>query len=266
MRRIFCSIVLVMMCVSMAFGEGSPAHVVLRNVMKCIGGNDAVFVQEHDYSDWEYDPADDPDQFDGITVLAEEWATLPAPKNNIPTPRYGLMNPHEPVEIVTYGDTLEISDWGGDGVYSFRVFDSEGRFITGDSMLNEQHTSTKIKLTPEKQDYYLEFAQARVNYGDDDADADDLDAEPEAPSLDPESSPEYCYVYLRMSAGRTRRLRPEDVRVPPEIAGDYEASQSEVQEYMLRRNIKSLGDLTADDFVNIAVERARRLSRSQDIY
>ena len=173
------------------------------------------------------------------------------------------MNPYDPVEIVVYGDTLEISDWGGDGVYSFRLFDSEGRFITGDSMLNEQHTSTKIKLTPEKQDYYLEFAQARVNYGDE---ADYTDTEPEAPSLDPETSPEYCYVYLRMSAGRTRRLRAEDVRVPPEIAGDYEASQTEVQEYMLRRNIKSIGDLTADDFVNIAVERARKLSRSQDIY
>ncbi len=263
MRRIFCSMVLAMMCVSSAFGEGSPAHVVIRNAMKCTGGNDSVFVQEHDYSDWEYDPADDPDQYSGITVLAEQWSNLPAPKNTIPSRRYSLMNPYEPVNIIAYGDTLEISDWGGDGVYSFRLFDSEGRFITGDSMLNEQHTSTKIKLTPEMQDYYLEFAQASVNYGDDDS-----DAEPDAPSLDPKSSPEYCYVYLRMSAGRTRKLRPGDssTRIPPEIAGDYETSQAEVQEYMLRRNIKSIGDLTADDFVNMAVERARRLSRSQDIY
>lgn len=265
MRRIFCGLVLVILCVSSAFGEGSPAHVVIRNAMKCTGGNDEVFVQEHDYSDWEYDPADDPDQFDGVTVLAQEWSNLPAPKNTVPTRRYALLNPYDPVEIIAYGDTLEISDWGGDGVYSFRVFDSEGRFIAGDSMLNEQHTSTKIKLTPEMQDYYLEFAQARVNYGSDGSDGED-DSDSESPSLDPETSPEYCYVLLRMSAGRNRKLKSEPVKIPSELAGDYEASQAEIHEYMLRRNIKSFGDLTADDFVNIAVERARMLSRSQDVY
>ena len=232
--------------------------------MKCTGGNDAVFVQEHDYSDWEYDPADDPDQYSGVTVLADEWSTLPAPKNTVPSRRYGLMNQYDPVEITAYGDTLEISDWGGDGVYSFRLFDSEGSFITGDSMLNEQHVATKIKLTLEKQDYYLEFAQAKVNYGNDDA--EDEDSEPEAPSIDPKTSPEYCYILLRMSAGRNRKLKAENVKVPSELAGDYEASQAEIHEYMTRRNIKSIGDLTADDFVNMAVERARRLSRSQDVY
>ena len=264
MKRFVLGLVLVIMLEALAFGEGSPAHVVIRNAMKCTGGNDEVFVQVHDYSDWEYDPADDPDQFSGVTVLAQEWSKLPAPKNTIPSRRYGLMNQYDPVNIIAYGDTLEISDWGGDGVYSFRVFDAEGRFITGDSLLNEQHIATKIKLTPEMQDYYLEFAQASVNYGDDDA--DDEDTKPEAPLLNPETSPEYCYIFLRMSAGRNRKLKPEDIRVPPEIAGDYEASQAEVQEYMTRRNIKSIGDLTADDFVNMAVERARRLSTSRDLY
>ena len=263
MKRFVLGLALVIMCAASAFGEGSPAHVVIRNAMKCTGGNDEVFVQEYDYSDWEYDPADDPDQFGSVTVLAQEWSALPAPKNTVPSRRYGLMNQYDPVNIIAYGETLEISDWGGDGVYSFRVFDAEGRFITGDSLLNEQHTSTKIKLTPEMQDYYLEFAQARVNYGNDDADED---TEPEAPSLDPETSPEYCYIFLRMSAGRTRHLKAEPVKVPSELADDYEASQAEIREYMLRRNIKSLGDLTADDFVNMAVERARKLSTSRDLY
>ena len=260
MRKFLLCFAVVVVCASAAFGEGSPAHVVIRNAMKCTGGNDAVFVQEHDYSDWEYDPADDPDQFDGITVLADEWSALPIPKNTVPTRRYALLNPYDPVEIIAYGNTLEISDWGGDGVYSFRVFDSDGRFITGDSMLNEQHTSTKITLNPEMQNYYLEFAQAKVNYPDDDY------TELEAPSIDTKTSPEYCYVLLKMSAGRNRKLKSEPVKVPPELAGDYEASQAEIQEYMLRRNIKSIGDLTADDFVNMAVERARRLSTSRDLY
>ena len=261
MRKILYCIAVVLVCACSAFGEGSPAHIVIRNAMKCTGGNDEVFVQEHDYSGWEYDPADDPDQFGGVTVLADEWSRLPAPKNTVPYRRYGLLNPYDPVEITAYGDTLDISDWGGDGVYSFRVFDGEGRFITGDSLLNEEHSVKTVKLTPEMQDYYLEFAQARVNYGSDDGEGD---SEPETPSLDPESSPEYCYIFLRMSAGRSRRLKPGTVRVPSELAGDYEATQAEIQEYMLRRNIKSIGDLTADDFVNMAVERARRLSRGQE--
>ena len=88
----------------------------------------------------------------------------------------------------------------------------------------------------------MEFAQARVNYGDNDT--DDENTEHEAPSIDPKTSPEYCYILLRMSAGRNRKLKPEDIRVPSELAGD----------------------LTADDFVNMAVERARRLSTSRDLY
>ena len=154
-RKIMYCVAVVLLCASCAFGEGSPAHIVICNAMKCTGGNDEVFVQEHDYSNWEYDPADAPDQFDAITLLAQEWSKLPAPKNTIPSRRYALMNQYDPVNIIAYGDSLEISDWGGDGVYSFRVFDAEGRFITGDSLLNEQHVATKIKLTPEMQDYSI---------------------------------------------------------------------------------------------------------------
>ena len=252
MRRFVLCFFAVLVLVSAAFGEGSPAHIVIRNALTCAGGNDEVFVQERDYSGRDFDPPDNPEDYAAVTVLAQEWAALPAPKNTIPTRRYGLMNPYDPVYITTYGDTLEISDWGGDNIYAVRVFDHEGKFITGDSVLNEQHSPLTIKLTSEQQDYYLEFAQARVNYD-----------EPLELTIDTDSSPEYCYVLLRMKAGRERRHKPgaAAVKVPAGLAKDYEASQEVLEDYMLRHGIKSVGDLKADDFVNIAVEQARKDSR-----
>ena len=250
MKRFALCILALLVCTGIACGEGSPAHIVIRNALTCTGGNDEVFVQEHDYSRLDYDPPENPEDYAAVTVLAQEWAALPAPKNTVPAQRYGLMNPYDPVYITTYGDTLEISDWGGDNIYAFRVFDHEGKFITGDSVLNEQHTSPVIKLTPEAQDYYLEFAQARVNYD-----------EPLELTVDTDSSPEYCYVLLRMKAGRERRQKPGAVNVPSGLAKDYEASQEVLEDYMRRHGIKSIGDLKADDFVNIAVEQARKSSR-----
>ena len=250
MRKFVLCILAVLICAGAAFGEGSPAHIVVRNALTCAGGNDEVFVQERDYSGLDYDPPENPEDYASVTVLAQEWSGLPAPKNTIPTQRYGLMNPFDPVYITTYGDTLEISDWGGDNIYAFRVFDHEGKFITGDSVLNEQHTSPAIKLAPEQQDYYLEFAQAKVNYD-----------EPLELTIDTDSPPEYCYVLLRMKAGRERKRKAEAVKVPAGLAKDYETSQEVLEEYMQRHGIKSIGDLTADDFVNIAVEQARKSSR-----
>ena len=252
MNKLLWCIAIVIVCASMAFGEGSPPHVMIRNALKCTGGSDGVFVQEHDYSDWEYDPPDDEDQYAGFTVLAQEWANLPAPRNTVPTQRHGLVNPYEPVEITAYGDTLEISDWGGDDIYAFRLFDKDGKFITGNSVLNGRHTPQTIKLTPEPENYYLEFAQRKV-----------IEDDAEGLIADPEDSPEYCYVLLRMSAGRARNLKDEPVRVPPEHAEEYEASQVYVQDYMRRHGIKNIGDLTADDFVNMAVEKAREASHPQ---
>ena len=245
MRKFVLSVWAVLACAGAAFGEGSPAHIVIRNALTCAGGNDEVFVQERD-------PPENPEDYATVTVLAQEWAGLPAPKNTIPTRRYGLINPYDPVYITTYGDTLEISDWGGDNIYAFRLFDHEGKFITGDSVLNEQHTSLTIKLTPEAQDYYLEFAQARVNYD-----------EPLELTIDTDSSPDYCYVLLSMKAGRERRQKPGagGKKVPAGLTKDYEASQEVLEDYMLRHGIKNIGDLTADDFVNIAVEQARKSSR-----
>lgn len=246
MKKLVCVVMLVLMSACSASGEGAPAHIVIRNAMKCTGGNDSVFVQEHDYSSWDYDPPDNPDDYASINVLAQEWSALPKPKDTPPVKSYGLMNDYEPVEITVYGNRLEISDWGGDDVYSFRIFDAEGKFITGDSILNEKHNVVSMDVTSEPAAYYLEFAQTRVSYDD-----------PEEITIETGRAPEYCYILMRIGGGREKRLKSSPVRVPD----NYETAQSELEDYMKRHNIKNMSDLTADDFVNISVERARKNSQ-----
>ena len=254
MKKLLLCTAMLLLCASMAFSEGSPPHVMIRNALKCTGGSDGVFVQEHDYSGWEHDPSDDADQFAGFSVLAqEEWSRLSFPINTVPTREYGLVNPDDPVEITAYGDTLEISDWGGDEIYAIRIFDKDGRFITGDSVLNGPRTPQTIKLKPEPENYYLEFTQRKVIYDD-----------TEGLITDPKSSPEHCYVLLRMSAGREKHREEETVQVPPEYADKYGMSQAEVRDYMRRHGIKNISGLKADDFVNMTVEKARELSRPKE--
>ena len=250
MKKFVVCVLAVLACAGMAFGEGSAAHIVISNALTCTGGNDEVFVQEHDYSSLEYDPPASPEQHTSITVLAQEWSKIRAGNNEVPARRNGLINPYDPVYITAYGSELEISDWGGDNIYAFRIFDKDGQLITSDSVLNEEHTPQKVSLTSEQQDYYLGFVQAKINYND-----------PSQITIDKDSPNEYCYIFLRMQAGRERRQKGESVRVPSGLAKDYEASQASVESYMLRHNIKNIEDLTADDFVNIAVEEARKNSR-----
>lgn len=187
MRKILCC--LLILAASAAFGDGLPAHVMIGSVSRCTGGNDSVYVQEQEYING---PDENRDIYPSITVLAREWSDVPASKDTVPTRQRGLMNPGEPVEITAFGDTVYINEWGGSDIYAMRVFDGEGAFIAGDSVLNQTHNPIALKLSSEPQNFYIEFAQAQVNYDDD----------PLNPTLDPNTSPQYCYVLLSMTAGR----------------------------------------------------------------
>ena len=79
MRKILLCVLAVLVLAGAAFGEGSPAHIVIRNALTCAGGNDEVFVQERDFSGLDYDPQENPEDYASVTVLAQEWSGLPAP-------------------------------------------------------------------------------------------------------------------------------------------------------------------------------------------
>ena len=123
MRKILC-IMAVLMLACISFADVMPPYVVITNAEKISGGNDYVYVSENDGGNF-VDGSPVPD----ITIMGHLRSTLPITRGNVPTRQNSLLNPSQPVEITSRGNTVTISDWGGDDVYSVRVFDGNGELI-----------------------------------------------------------------------------------------------------------------------------------------
>ena len=186
MKKILCTFAFVFMLVSCAYADGEPAHIVLGNVINLSVGNDYVYVQTDDYS------ASDKSAASSITVLDYEWSAQPVMFGSIPSGRNALLNPDEPVDIITKGEDLPIITWGGEGVYSVRILDSNGNAILKDTLRTRSDKPVMIKLTPDYRHYYIEFAQAELDYDYD----PDLGYVPSVNSS--QNNITYCYVLLRM--------------------------------------------------------------------
>ena len=188
MKKIFITCAFVFMLVSCAYADSEPAHVVLGNVINLSGGNDYVYVQTDDYS------VSDKSAASSITVLDYEWSSQPVMFGNIPSGRNALLNPDEPVDIITKGEDLALIRWGGDSVYSLRILDSNGNTLLKETLRTRSDKPVMISLTPEYRHYYIEFAQTEIDY----------DYDPElgyVPSVDSsETNITYCYVLLRMKS------------------------------------------------------------------
>ena len=186
MKKILCTFAFMFMLVSCAYADGEPAHIVLGNVINLSGGNDYVYVQTDDYS------ASDKSAASSITVLDYEWSAQPVMFGSIPSGRNALLNPDEPVDIITKGEDLALITWGGEGVYSLRILDSNGNALLKDTLRTRSDKPVMIKLTPDYRHYYIEFAQTELDY----------DYNPDmgyVPSVNSsEAHITYCYVLLRM--------------------------------------------------------------------
>ena len=195
MKKIICTFAFVFMLASCAYADGEPAHIVLGNVINLSGGNDYVYIQTDDYS------ASDRSAASSITVLDYEWSAQPVMFGSIPSGRNALLNPDEPVDIITNGEDLALITWGGDGVYSVRMLDSNGNAILKDTLRTRSDKPVMIKLTPEYRHYYIEFAQTELDY-------DYNPAIGYVPSVDSsESNITYCYVLLRMKSTKAENKR-----------------------------------------------------------
>ena len=109
-------------------------------------------------------------------------STLPVKRGNIPSRENSLLNPSQPVEITAKGNTVTIADWGGDDVYSVRLFDENGELIEVNSEEDSRKFPVTVTLTSEPKNYYLEIMQKDMKY-------------------DTDSETEFCYVLLRMKSG-----------------------------------------------------------------
>ena len=219
MKKILCTFAFMFMLVSCAYADGEPAHIVLGNVINLSGGNDYVYIQTDDYS------VSDTSAASSITVLDYEWSAQPVMFGSIPSGRNALLNPDEPVDIITKGEDLPIINWGGEGVYSMRILDSNGNAILKDTLRTRSGKPVMIKLTPEYRHYYIEFAQTELDY----------DYNPDVgyvPSVNSsEAHVTYCYVLLRMKGTKT----DEHESVPAKQEKKESSAAAEVIEDIYKR-------------------------------
>ena len=177
MRKFLCFMAVIVIA-GTACADVTPPYVVIGNAEKVSGGNDAVYVSENNGEVFADDGAPVPD----ITITGHLRSTMPISRGSAPSRQNSLLNPNEPVEITARGSSVTISDWGGDDVYSVRLFDAKGELVEVNSDEDSRKYPITVNLTQSPQDYYLEIMQKDMKY-------------------DTDSEPEFCYVLLRVKTG-----------------------------------------------------------------
>ena len=184
MRKILCIMAALLMA-GTSFADVTPPYVVIGNAENISGGNDFVYISENAGQNLDGSPVPD------ITITGHLRSTLPVTRGNVPSRENSLLNPNEPVEITARGNTITIADWGGDDVYSVRLFDSKGELVEVNSEEDSRKYPVTVNLTTSQQDFYLEIMQKDMKY-------------------DTDSDPEFCYVLLRMKSGHDSAIiRPD---------------------------------------------------------
>lgn len=245
MKKFLCILALITaLSATASYSDEEPPHFMMFNALKLSGGNDAVHVREFDYTDRKYDPTEEDDRTSyefayNITVLEQKWSDKQAPKDTRPAKRNGLLNAGEPVEITAFGDKLVLTSWHSDGI---RVLDSRGRELFSDNITRRDHKEFELKASQLPTDYYVELSQTETVYS-------------RTPSIGigPFSVPlgrganasksDYCYVLLRVTAGRERRF--------------YEGSE----EYN-----NQIRELIRNQIMNYTLMKHRGLTRIEDVH
>ena len=186
MKKFLC-VMAVLMLSGISFADVMPPYVVISNAEKISGGNDFVYVSDNAGQNLDGLPVPD------ITITGQLRSTLPVQRGNVPSRENSLLNPSEPVEITARGNSVTISDWGGDDVYSVRLFDSNGELVEVNSEEDSRKYPVTVSLSPSPKDYYLEIMQKDTKY-------------------DTDSEPEFCYVLLRMKSGNDTAIASPGTR------------------------------------------------------
>ena len=176
-----------------------------------------------------------------------KMAAKPIPKNAVPSAKTGLMNPRNPVKVMTLSNKLTLDfDSVQLGTYPTRLLDSKGREL-GSVKANRWNAKgdEKIEVTlPDgAADYYVELK-------DDDG-----------------RRVRYCYILLNIEPDPVKPS--EDPRVTRTLA-KFSASMAEGEQkmhnYMDRHGITDVEQLTEDDMITMTKENmasAPKESRQQ---
>ena len=198
----------VLLCQSgnFAFADSQPPYFIIDNILKLSGGNDAVYIKPFDHINREFDPIEGQagyeNEFDhSVTILAQNWSDKPA-KNSRPTAKNGLLNSGSPVEITAYGNKAVFKRYGGDGFDTVRIHDDKGKVLFEAGGENKEFV---FDLDSMPKTFYVSFEAKRTLYSHTPSIGLGPLSIPLGNGIRAEKS-EYCYVQLRMQAGRERRL------------------------------------------------------------
>lgn len=197
----------VLLCLSVNFAssDSMPPYFIIDNILKMSGGNDAVYVKPFDYTNREFDPSEEEPGYENefnhtVTVIAQNWSDKPA-KNSRPTSKNGLLNSGSPVEITAYGNKAVFSQYGGDGFDTVRIHDDKGKVLFEAGGESKEYV---FELDSMPKTFYVSFEAKRTLYSHTPSIGIGPFSIPMGSGIKAEKS-EYCYVQLRMEAGREKR-------------------------------------------------------------
>ena len=236
----------------------SILHVYIANVEKMIGGNSRIkfapidMIKDNpDKASWAYmkylDYTQHPTTIGGGAMLRLQGAGVKKQSAKIPTEKTGLINPKNPIEIISYSDKVLFGfDMEYQGNYTVKILDSKGKVLAstnkGTSIYPNQNKGfAEIKVSPKAEKYYVEVT--------------DGDKKPA----------EYYYIALTMKA---TDAKPERSAQYSQYENDRQKELDKImsaeQEYMKKHGIKKRKDLTQKDMEAIAEEIRRKKREEYD--
>ena len=173
-----------------------------------------------------------------------KMSAKPVPKNTVPSAKTGLLNPGNPVKVVTFSNKLTLDfDYYDLGTYPMRLLDSKGRELgqvkaswrnaTGDEKI-------EVTLPDGAADYYIELSD--------------------------EDGRTWKYYYILVNIEPDPVKPAEDPRVTQTLAKseNYRKKQEQqLQDYMKRHGITDTKQLTEEDMMNMAKEEMSSLPKEK---
>lgn len=246
-----CAVMILLIVSECSYAGMDPIlHICIANVEKMTGGNSRIKFNPIDYlkefedkerwGDMKYiEYRQNPTTIGGGAMLKLLGSGVKKQSAKIPTEKTGLINPKNPIEIISYSDKVLFGfDMDFHGSYSARILDSKGKVLASidkNTSINQNKGYAEIKVSPKAEKYYVEVTDGDKNPA------------------------EYYYIVLTMKA--------TDIKAEPSASFIKQEKEAEKymafeQAYMKKHGITKREDLTQKD-MEAMVEELRRKDREE---
>ena len=250
---VVCSVMILNFTAGLTFaGMDSIFHVYIANVEKMVGGNSRIVFtpidlrkDNPDKGHWAYmkylDYKEHPTSIGGGAMLRPQGAGVRKPSKKVPTEKTGLINPKNPIDIISYSDKVLFGfDMEYQGDYTAKILDSKGKVLAsvskGTSIYPNQNKGfAEVNVSTKSEKYYVELCN------------------------NDSGRREYFYILLSMRATDVKAERSaKNIQYENDRQKQYDDYMSVEQAYMKKHGITNRENLTEDDMINIAEEMRKR--------